>query len=89
MIETHDDVIREKHLQRVGQTVSSKKFRTPWRVIEKKEVWLLNGPPGGRVKWTMGEKWTGLAPHVAVSWLPNGDFVIPFLGSLNLYKRIK
>jgi hypothetical protein len=40
MIETHDEVIREKHLPRVGDTVRSKKFKTPWRVIEKKEVWL-------------------------------------------------
>ena len=40
MQETHDDVIREKHLPRVGDTVRSKKFKTLWRVMEKKEVWL-------------------------------------------------
>ena len=39
MEETHDDVIRRKHLPRVGQTVRSKKYSTLWRVIEKKEVW--------------------------------------------------
>jgi hypothetical protein len=39
MEETHDDVIRQKHLPRVGQTVRSKKYATLWRVIEKKEVW--------------------------------------------------
>jgi len=39
MEETHDDVIRRKHLPRVGQTVRSKKYGTLWRVIEKKEVW--------------------------------------------------
>ena len=39
MEETHDDVIRLKHLPRVGQTVRSKKYSTLWRVIEKKEVW--------------------------------------------------
>jgi hypothetical protein len=39
MRETHDDVIREKHLPRVGDTVRSKKYGTLWRVIEKKEVW--------------------------------------------------
>jgi len=39
MSETHDDVIREKNLPRVGDTVKSKKFGTLWRVIEKKEVW--------------------------------------------------
>lgn len=40
MAETHDDVIREKRLPRVGDTVRSKKYGTPWRVVEKKEVWL-------------------------------------------------
>ncbi len=39
MPETHDEVIREKKLPRVGQTVKSKKYGTLWRVIEKKEVW--------------------------------------------------
>ena len=39
MEETHDDVIRQKQLPRVGQTVRSKKYGTLWRVIEKKEVW--------------------------------------------------
>jgi hypothetical protein len=39
MYVTHDDVIREKKLPRVGQTVRSKKYGTLWRVIEKKEVW--------------------------------------------------
>jgi len=36
---THDDVIREKKLPRVGDTVKSKKYGTLWRVVEKKEVW--------------------------------------------------
>lgn len=40
MLETHDDVIREKHLPSVGQSVRNKKHKTLWRVIEKKEVWL-------------------------------------------------
>ncbi len=39
MEETHDDVIREKKLPRVGQTVRSTKYGTLWRVIEKREVW--------------------------------------------------
>jgi len=37
MEETHDTVIRQKKLPRVGQTVRSKKYGTLWRVIEKKE----------------------------------------------------
>jgi hypothetical protein len=39
MNETHDDIIREKKLPRVGDTVRSKKYGTLWRVIEKKEAW--------------------------------------------------
>jgi hypothetical protein len=40
MRETHDDVIREKRLPRVGQNVRSRKHQTLWRVVEKKEVWM-------------------------------------------------
>ncbi|MGD8335311.1 MAG: hypothetical protein PVH74_11885 [Desulfobacterales bacterium] len=39
MEETHMDIIMQKRLPRVGQTVRSKKYGTLWRVIEKKEVW--------------------------------------------------
>ena len=39
MEETHGDVIRQKHLPRVGDTVRSKKHGTLWRVMEKREVW--------------------------------------------------
>lgn len=39
MEETHLDIIMQKKLPRVGQTVRSKKHGTLWRVIEKKEVW--------------------------------------------------
>jgi len=50
MQETHDDVIREKKLPRVGQTVRSKKYGTLWRVIEKKEVWqnTTDDPESGK-----------------------------------------
>ena len=39
MEETHMDIIMQKRLPRVGQTVRSRKYGTLWRVIEKKEVW--------------------------------------------------
>lgn len=39
MLETHKQVIKEKKLPRVGQTVRSKKYGTLWRVMEKREVW--------------------------------------------------
>ena len=52
MSETHNDVIREKHLPKVGDSVRSKKFGTPWRVIEKREVWLntSDDPPTGEYR---------------------------------------
>jgi hypothetical protein len=34
-----DEVIQEKGLPRVGQTVRSKDYGTLWRVMEKREVW--------------------------------------------------
>jgi hypothetical protein len=33
------EIIKEKGLPAVGQTVRSKKFGTKWRVMEKKEIW--------------------------------------------------
>ncbi len=39
MKETHDEIIREKNLPKVGQTVRSKKYGTLWRIMEKREVW--------------------------------------------------
>jgi len=35
----YDEIIRQKGLPQVGQTVRSKKYGTLWRVMEKKEVW--------------------------------------------------
>ncbi|HAA04215.1 MAG TPA: hypothetical protein DCZ69_03355 [Syntrophobacteraceae bacterium] len=40
MIETHDDVLKQKNLPRVGETVRSKKYGTLWRVMEKREMWV-------------------------------------------------
>jgi hypothetical protein len=41
-----DEVIKEKGLPRVGQTVRSKDYGTLWRVMEKREVWetILDDP---------------------------------------------
>ncbi len=36
---SHDEVIRQKNLPTVGQTVRSKKYGTLWRVMEKREAW--------------------------------------------------
>jgi hypothetical protein len=34
-----EEIIRQKRLPNVGETVRSKKYGTLWRVMEKKEVW--------------------------------------------------
>lgn len=39
------EIIREKRLPRVGQTVRSKKYGTLWRVMEKKELWQTIADP--------------------------------------------
>lgn len=35
----YEEIIREKGLPSVGQTVRSKDYGTLWRVVEKREVW--------------------------------------------------
>ena len=44
---THDELIRQKKLPRVGQTIRSKKYGTLWRVMEKREAWQMTNddPP--------------------------------------------
>jgi hypothetical protein len=39
-----EEIIKQKHLPEVGQTVRSKKYGTLWRVLEKKEVWQYIDP---------------------------------------------
>jgi hypothetical protein len=39
MVHGHEEVMRQKRLPEVGQTVRSKKYRTLWRIMEKREVW--------------------------------------------------
>jgi hypothetical protein len=35
----YEEIIKEKGLPNVGDTVRSKKYKTLWRVMEKREVW--------------------------------------------------
>ncbi len=35
----YDEIVREKGLPSVGQTVRNKRYGTLWRVMEKKEIW--------------------------------------------------
>jgi hypothetical protein len=39
MRETHEDVLLQKALPRVGQIVRSRKDGSLWRIMEKREVW--------------------------------------------------
>ncbi len=47
MAETYEDILEQKHLPRVGQTVRSKKYGTIWRIMEMREVWqnTVDDPP--------------------------------------------
>jgi hypothetical protein len=51
-----DEIIREKGLPHVGQTVRSKDFGTLWRVMEKREVWetILDDPQTGQPRMIPG-----------------------------------
>ena len=52
MVETHDRILKEKNLARVGQTVRNKKDGSLWRVIEKREVWqsIPDDPKTGQAR---------------------------------------
>ena len=43
-MEDFEKIMREKKLPSVGRTVRSKKYKTLWRVMEKKEVWQYIDP---------------------------------------------
>lgn len=52
MVETHDQILKEKNLARVGQTARNKKDGSLWRVIEKREVWqsIPDDPKTGQAR---------------------------------------
>ncbi|MCU0571997.1 MAG: hypothetical protein MUC41_03285 [Syntrophobacteraceae bacterium] len=75
MIETHDDVMRQKNLPRVGQTVRNKKFGTLWRVMEKREVWqhTSDDPETGKPR---------MLPAIYLSFWKVTDNVLPGVGHM-------
>ena len=77
-METHDDVIREKQLPRVGQTVRSKKYRTLWRVMEKREVWqsIADDPSTDKSR---------LTPAIYLSYWKIKKGVLPGIGKMMGY----
>jgi hypothetical protein len=40
----YDEIVRQKGLPNVGQTVRSKQYGTFWRALEKKEIWRNIAP---------------------------------------------
>lgn len=78
MRETHDDVIREKKLPHVGQTVRSKKYGTIWRVMEKREVWLntSDDPESGDFR---------TIPAIYLSYWKIKDNILPGIGKMMGY----
>ncbi len=75
MMETHDQVLREKHLPRVGQIVRSKKYGTLWRVMEKREVWqnTQEDPETGEPR---------MLPAVYLLYWKVGEGVLPGIGKM-------
>lgn len=77
-METHNDVLRGKHLPRVGQTVRSKKYGTLWRVMEKREVWqdTSDDPESGEPR---------MVPAVYLAYWKIRPGVLPGIGKMMGY----
>ncbi len=71
----YEQIIREKGLPNVGQTVRSKKYGTLWRVMEKKEVWQNIDPDP-----KSGE--TRMIPAIYLSYWRVQDGVMPGVGRM-------
>lgn len=71
----HDDIISQKKLPRVGQTVRSRKYGTLWRVMEKREVWqaTADDPSGGEAH---------LIPAIYLSYWKIKKGMLPGIGKM-------
>jgi solute carrier family 9B (sodium/hydrogen exchanger), member 1/2 len=71
MVETHEEVLQQKRLPRVGQTVRNRKYGTLWRVMEKRELWqnTVNDPPS-------------LVPAIYLSFWRVKEGVTPGIGKM-------
>lgn len=78
MNHSHDDIIREKKLPRVGQTVRSRKYGTLWRVMEKREVWqsIVDDPSSEKSR---------LTPAIYLSYWRIKKGVLPGIGKMMGY----
>ena len=75
MEETQLDIIMQKKLPRVGQTVRSKKYGTLWRVIEKNEIWqsTFDDPETGNPR---------LVPAIQLTYWRVRKGVLPGIGKM-------
>jgi hypothetical protein len=78
MNHSHDDIIREKKLPKVGQTVRSRKHGTLWRVMEKREVWqsTADDPSSGKSQ---------LTPAIYLSYWKIKKGMLPGIGKMMGY----
>jgi len=78
MNHSHDDIIREKKLPRVGQTVRSRKYDTLWRVMEKREVWqsIVDDPSSEKSR---------LTPAIYLSYWRIKKGLLPGIGKMMGY----
>ena len=78
MNHSHDDIIREKKLPRVGQTVRSRKYATLWRVMEKREVWqsIVDDPSSEKSR---------LTPAIYLSYWRIKKGLLPGIGKMMGY----
>jgi len=75
MVQGHEDVMRQKKLPRVGQTVRSKQYGTLWRVLEKREVWqsIEDDPETGTPR---------MLPAIYLSFWRVREGVMPGIGKM-------
>ena len=75
MVQEHEDVMRQKKLPRVGQTVRSKQYGTLWRVLEKREVWqtIEDDPETGTPR---------MLPAIYLSFWRVREGVMPGIGKM-------
>jgi hypothetical protein len=70
-----DEVVRQKGLPKVGQTVRSKKYGTLWRIMEKREVWQT-------IEDDPETKAPRLVPAIYLSFWRLKEGVVPGVGKM-------
>jgi hypothetical protein len=78
-MQEYEQIMREKGLPSVGQTVRSKKYGTMWRVMEKKEVWrnIDPDPITGELR---------MVPCIYLRYWKMEDGMVPGVGKMMGYE---